>query len=338
MAAPEPVTLAQIAKRAGVHISTVSRSLATDTTGVGSGTIARIRAIADEMGYQRDPAASALRTRRSGVLGIIMPRLTDYVLARIFEGADDAAHDLGFTTVVSSSNDDPELRMERLDQMLARRVEGVVIGDARLDGDELVSSLKRRGIPYVLVNRRLRGHPSITTDDIRGGQLAGEHLLALGHRAVGVVAGPDFVSTCVERTHGFVERFLSSGTSVPDSCIQTSTPDGEGGYEAAHALLERHPEITAIFAINDFAAIGAMGAAREHGRVVGKDFAVVGYNDIPLARWLPVPLTSVSSPMAQMGRDGARALHAIISGQKVGSALLEPTLSARNSTTSVRLS
>jgi LacI family transcriptional regulator len=145
------------------------------------------------------------------------------------------------------------------------------------------------------------------------------------------------VSTCVERTHGFVERFLSSGTSVPDSCIQTSTPDGEGGYEAAHALLERHPEITAIFAINDFAAIGAMGAAREHGRVVGKNFAVGGYNDIPLARWLPVPLTSVSSPWPRWVETEPVPCTPSSPGRRSARHCWNRR-SARNSTTSVRLS
>jgi LacI family transcriptional regulator len=331
----EPVTLAQIAKRAGVHVSTVSRALTSGSAGVGNHTATRIRALAQEMGYHPDPAAAALRTRRSGALGILMPRLTDYVLARIYEGADEAAHDVGYTTLVANSNDDPALRMERLDKMLARRVEGFVIGDARLDGDDLVQALKRRGIPYVLVNRRLRGHPSVTTDDIRGGQLAGEHILAQGHRRVGVVAGPQYASTCVERTHGFVERFLSAGIGVPNTCIQPSAPDAEGGHTAADALLHRHPDITAIFAINDFAAIGAMGAAREHGRTVGRDIAIIGYNDIPLASWLPVPMSSIHSPMVEMGRGGSQVLHDIIGGGHPEPVLLEPTLSARDSTLTV---
>lgn len=334
MTVSEPVTLAEIAKRAGVHISTVSRALA-GSSGVGRATVTRIRAIADELGYRPDPAAATLRTRRSGALGIIVPRLTDYVLARIYEGADEAAHDLGFTTLVGNSNDDPGLRLERMEKMLARRVEGFLVGDARLDGDDLISALQRRRVPYVLVNRRLRGHPSVTTDDVHGGRLAGEHLLALGHREVGVVAGPTYVSTCVERTHGFVERFLSAGVPVPDSRIEPSTPDAEGGHAAADRLLTRYPDITALFAINDFAAIGAIGAAREHGRTVGQDIAVVGYNDIPLDAWLPVPMTSVRSPMLEMGRAGAQALHRILAGETVEPILLEPTLSVRDSTVRV---
>jgi LacI family transcriptional regulator len=151
-----------------------------------------------------------------------------------------------------------------------------------------------------------------------------------------VVAGPEFISTCVERTHGFVQRFRSAGVGVPDSCVQASTSDAEGGYAAAKSLLARHPELTAIFAVNDFAAIGAMGVAREHGRVPGADIAVVGYNDIRLAQFLPVPLTSVKSPMYEMGAGGIRALADRIASVEREPVLLEPALNARESTLSVQ--
>lgn len=331
----QPVTLAQIAKRAGVHVSTVSRSLAPITTGVSSETVARIRALADEMGYQPDAAAAALRTGRSRMLGMLVPYVTDFVLARIFEGADEAARGEGYHTVVSSTYDDPRLRMDKLEQLMARRAEGIIIGDARLDGDDLVQGLRRRKVPYVLVNRRLRGHPSVTLDDVLGGRLAADHLLELGHTHVGVLAGPDYASTCVERTHGFVQRYLAGGIGVPEEQIVNCRADTEGGYEAASIILARNPAVTALFAINDFSAIGAMGAARELGRVAGRDIAIVGYNDIPLARFLPVPLTSVSSPMFDMGHRGAQLLHDLIDGAEPQSVYLEPVLRARASTTGV---
>lgn len=336
MSAPHSVTLAEIADRAGVHVSTVSRSLREPPSRAGSATVARIRRIAEQMGYVPDPAATALRTRRSGLLGVLVPRVTDYVLARIYEGADEGAHEAGLHTVVQTSSDKPTSRHEQMEQLLARRVEGCIIGDARLDGDELVASLKRRNHPYVLVNRRLRGHPSVTTDDVRGGELAAEHLIELGHLEVAVIAGHEYASTCVERTHGFVACFQRAGVAVPGSHIALSGADAPGGYEAAGRLLTAHPQITALFAINDFAAIGAMGAASELGRRVGQDIAVIGYNDIPLSRYLPVTLTSVASPMVEMGRRGALALAARLGGQAIESELLQPFLSARASTLGAR--
>jgi LacI family transcriptional regulator len=325
------VTLTEVAKRAGVHVSTVSRALSSDPR-IGAETVDRIRLLADEMGYEPDPAAAALRTGRSGVLGVLVPRVSDYVLATIYEGIDSRATERGYNTFVSNTNDDPLRRREKLNDLLLRRVEGVVLGDARLDGDELVGILSKRGVPYVLANRRLRGHPSVTTDDVLGGRLAASHLLELGHENVGIIAGPSYVSTCAERTHGFVSQFRSAGMGLDEGRIINSGTDAVGGYEAGSALLAGNPGMTAIFAINDFAAIGAMGAVREFGKVPGRDVAVVGYNDVPLSSYLPVPLTSVSSPMFQMGQEAMTLLFDLMAGREAESILLTPHLVARAST------
>jgi LacI family transcriptional regulator len=326
------VTLTEVAKRAGVHVSTVSRALSSEAPRIGAETVDRIRLLAEEMGYEPDPAAAALRTGRSGVLGVLVPRVSDYVLARIYEGIDSRATEHGYNTFVSNSNDDPLLRRERLSDLLLRRVEGMVLGDARLDGDELVGILRKRGVPYVLVNRRLRGHPSVTTDDILGGRLAASHLLELGHENVGIIAGPSYVSTCAERTYGFVSQFRAAGIGIDESRIINSGTDAVGGYEAGSALLANNPDLTAIFAINDFAAVGAMGAIREFGKVPGRDVAVVGYNDVPLSSFLPVPLTSISSPMFQMGQEAMTMLVDLISGRTAEPRLLTPHLMVRAST------
>ncbi|GAA3696517.1 LacI family DNA-binding transcriptional regulator [Arthrobacter ginkgonis] len=328
----QPVTLAEVAQRAGVNKSTVSRALTSNPQQVGAATVERIRAIAAEMGYLPDSAAATLRSGKSRVIGVLVPRVTDYVLASVYEGATKTARQHGYTTIVSNTDDDPAVRVQQLESLLARRVDGLIIGDARLDGDEVVATLKRRQIPYVLVNRRLHGHPSVTTDDLRGGELAAEHLLGLGHRDVGILAGPGYTSTGIERSLGFSQHYARAGIRLDPSVRIESQNDAEGGFAAARELLARHPEVTGIFATNDFAAIGAMGAAREAGRTPGVDLAVVGYNDIPLAQYLPLPLTSVSSPIFRMGERGAEVLLDIIAGGEPVAELLEPQLKARLST------
>ncbi|MFF3467324.1 LacI family DNA-binding transcriptional regulator [Streptomyces sp. NPDC001984] len=334
--APPPsdnaVTLAVVAERAGVHISTVSRALTPGATGVSAATAVRIRALAAELGYQRDPAAAALRTRRSRVFGVLVPRLTDFVLARIYEGLDAAAAEQGYNTFVANTTDDPALRRERLEELLARRVDGIVLGDARLDGDDLVKTLADRNIPYVLVSRRLKGHLSVTTDDLLGGRLAAEHLLELGHRHVGVVAGEPYASTGVERTTGFVRRYAKAGLPVPPDYVLASRFDTAGGHTAGAALLKLNPRPTAIFAVNDTAAIGVIGALRECGLRPGADVAVVGYNDIPVAADMPVPLTTVHSPMFDMGCQAMALLLQRLKGEPVRSKRLHPHLVVRAST------
>lgn len=316
-----------------MHVSTVSRALSTDEgvrSGVAPETATLIRSLAKELGYQRDPAGAALRTGRSRMLGVLVPRLTDIVLARIYEGIDAAAAAAGYHTVVANTSDDPKLQRQRADALLARRVDGLVLGDARSDSD-LTDELARRGIPLVLVSRRLPGRVSVTTNDLRGGRLAGEHLLELGHERVAVVAGAPYASTGTERTQGFLDVFAEAGLPVPESHVVPSPFDVPGGREAAEHLLNLRPRPTAIFAVNDFAAIGAMAAVRDAGLRVGRDVAVVGYNDVPLAAALPVPLTSIRSPMYRMGELAAKTLVDMLNGKPGRSRRLRPELVVRAS-------
>ncbi|HEY0484737.1 MAG TPA: LacI family DNA-binding transcriptional regulator [Mycobacteriales bacterium] len=329
-----PATLATVARRAGVHVSTVSRALSPDETvrrGVSAATAAHIQAIADELGYQPNPAGAALRTGRSQMLGVLVPRLTDIVLATIYEGIDAAASAAGYHTVVANTGDDLDLQHTRADALLARRVDGLILGDARTDST-LAADLARRGIPLVLVSRRLPRRVSVTTDDLLGGRLAGEHLVGIGHRRVGVVAGERYASTGLERTAGFLAAYEEAGLVVPDRYAVTSRFDVAGGRAAAEQLLGLRPRPTAIFAVNDFAAIGVMGAVRDAGLRVGEDVAVVGYNDVPLAAELPVALTSVHAPMFDMGREAAATLLGILDGRPGRSRRLPPTLAVRAST------
>lgn len=323
--------MAEIAKRAGVHISTVSRALSSPPSVTPRAKTREILAIAAQLGFQPNHIAASLRLQRTQSIGVLVPRLTDYVLARIYEGIDEAAFHRGFTTFVANTADQSALRGQRLEEFLARRPDGIILGDARLGGDAVVRKLRQRQIPYVLTSRRLRGHLSATTDDVRGGRLAGEHLAAGGHRCVGVVAGEEYASTGVDRTAGFCAAMAEAGTPVSLRLVLPSRFDTNGGREATTELLKRQPDLTAIFAVNDTAAIGAMGALREAGRRPGRDVAVVGYNDIPLAAQLPVPMTSVASPMFEMGRRAADLLIDRIAGGTVRSVRLKPSLQVRES-------
>lgn len=154
----------------------------------------------------------------------------------------------------------------------------------------------------MLVSRRAGTHPSVTCDDYRGGRMVAEHLLSLGYRRVGVIAGEPFASTGIDRTAGFLDAYREEGVDVPAELVINSRFDTVGGHDAAARLLAVRPPPTALFAVNDFAAIGAMGAVREQGLQVGSDVSVVGFNDVSLARELPVPLATVSSPMHEMGQ------------------------------------
>jgi LacI family transcriptional regulator len=326
-----PVTLATVARHAQVHVSTVSRALSDDPAGIGADTVRRVRELAAVLGYRRDVGAAGLRTGSSRLIGVLVPRLTDLVLASIYESIDAAAGAAGYGTVVANTLDDPDHRRVRLDAMLSRRIDGVVIGDSHI-GDTAAHELRARGVPYVLVMRKLEGHLSVTTDDYRGGQLAAEHLLELGHHRVGVIAGDQLASTGRERTLGFRRAFESAGYPLPDSYVVESAFSTPSGLLAGSELMWLLDPPTAIFAVHDLLALGAMGAIRDAGKRVGEDVGLIGYNDLDLAATLPVPLTSVRSDLGAMGSLSVEALLGQFRGETPSSVLLPPELVVRATT------
>jgi LacI family transcriptional regulator len=330
-----PVTLRTLAERLGLSVSTVSRVLHAkpdeQLRAASEATVARIRTLADELGYRPNPHATSLRTRRSNLVGVLVPRLSDIVLATIYEGIEEAASEHGLSTFVTNTRDIPAVQRARTEMVLARRVDGMIFGDAYVDG-RFLDEVAARGVPFVLVSRRAGNHVSATCDDYRGGQLAAEHLLEYGHRDVAVIAGEPYASTGIDRTAGFVDTFLQAGLEIPAERIRHSRFDARGGREAAEALLGANRPPSAIFAVNDFAAIGALGAARDRGLQVPGELALIGYNDTPLAGELPIALTTIRSPMHQMGRRGLALLTQLIRGEEATTERLPPELIVRAST------
>jgi LacI family transcriptional regulator len=214
--------------------------------------------------------------------------------------------------------------------MLQRRVEGIIFGDAHHD-DPLLADIAARGIPFVLVSRRSANYASVTCDDLLGGQLVGRRLLDAGRRDLAVLAGLPFASTAIERTKGAVDAFAEAGLHVPEERIAWGPFDAAGGREGAEKLLATEPYPDAIFATNDFAAIGALGVLRDRGLRVPDDISLIGYNDTPLAAELPTPLTTVHSPMHEMGRRGVDLLIDVLGGGSPASERLSPTLVIRAS-------
>jgi LacI family transcriptional regulator len=317
-------TLPDIAEEAGVSVSTASRVLTRARTGASrSATAEQVIAIAERRGYEPDVFAASLRTRRTHMLGVLVPRLTDGVLSTIYEGLDSAAEGLGYQTVVANTFDRGEEQRRRAEMLLARRVDGLILGDARTD-DDYLDELASRRVPFVLVSRSHPPHDSVTCDDLAGGRLVGDHLADLGHRRIGIIAGEPHATTGRDRTQGCLEVLHRRGVDVRPTSVVHSAFDADGGYAATRRLMENSEPPTAIFAVNDMAAIGAIGALRDLGHRAGVDVAVVGFNDISIAAHLPVPLTSVRSPMTTIGAQAARLLVDRLGPTKPASQAREP--------------
>ena len=331
-----PATLKSMATALGVHVSTVSRVLNGDPAGVERAAspevVERIRALAKELDYRPNTQASNLKLRKSQEICVLMPLLTDLVMATIYDGIDSTAEQAGYITFVSNTDDQQPRQMQRAEHALRRSVAGLIVGDSHVgETQPLLDLLTRKHIPYVLVSRKIAGHVAACSDDELGGWLAAEHLYRLGCREVAILAGEKHASTGADRTRGFTRYYREQGITLRPEWTVNGPFDSLTGHKQGEYLLGLNPRPHAFFAVNDFLAIGLMGAARDKGLVPGKDIAVVGFNDIPLANELMVPLTSVRLPLAEMGQHAVELLLKRIKGESAESIMLTPQLQVRAS-------
>jgi LacI family transcriptional regulator len=327
------VTLKTVAQAAGVHTSTVSRALrrvAHDGDAANPRDL-ELAELADSMGYVPNPNAASLTTRRSMAFGVLVPRLTDTVLATVYDALEETANRAGYATFVSNTHDDPGEQRRLVSLLLGRAVDGLIIGDARLDNDN-IARIREQGAGVVLVSRHCPGAPAVTIDDLAGGRIAGEHLVALGHRRLGVVCGPLYASTAADRLEGFRSALAAGGVALAPDLIREEGFDVAAGRRGAQRLLDSPEPPTAIFAMNDDCAIGVLSVLRERGLTVGRDVSVMGYNDIPISRELTVPLSTVGCPIREMGIRAAEAMLAVVHRLPVSSMTVQPTLVARATT------
>lgn len=307
-----PVTLKDVAQASGVSVSTVSRILDDRTPASRSETAQRVRRVAEELGYRRNVFASSLRRGATATIGVLVPRLTDTVMALMFQAIEEAAGRRGYFAVVATCGDEPDHERRATETLLDRNVDGVMLATARLD-DELPASLRARDIPHVLVLRTDRISPSSLGDDETGGYLATRHLIDLGHRDIAMVTGPWFTSSARDRRAGAERALREAGLPIDDSRMLSVGYGIDDGIQAGTRLLERADRPTAVFAANDNLAVGVLTAASGLGLRIGVDLSIVGYNDIPLVSRLPVPLSSVRTPFEQIA---STALELLLSPQE----------------------
>lgn len=324
-------TLKEIAERTGVHISTVSRVLRQEEPADGwTPSARRVREVAAEIGYQPNLWAASLRTRKTTTLGVVMPRLTDGVVATTYQGIEEAATHAGYSVLLSSPPDDLDAQRRAVELLLGRQVDGLLLSSLHIPGGPFLDSLPIGPLPILTLTRHAdAGLPFVVGDDRLGGYLAGRHLLDRGYSDLAVIDGPEHATTARDRMLGFFDAMTEAGITLPPHRIAGSTFEVAGGVAAGRELLDRSDRPRAVFAVTDTIAIGVLGVARDLGLTVPDDLALVGYNDIPVAAQLPVPLTTVRSPAQRIGATAVGKLLEIIGGQDVESARLPVELVAR---------
>lgn len=306
---PRTATLQSIAEAAGVHRSTAARALdPAQAHRISPEVVDKVRAEALRQGYRRDAIAASLRTGRSRLVGVVLPDLANPVFAPILDGVGAGLAEEGYSMLVAEGGADEKRQVAIVEELIARRVDGLVLATVRRS-DPVLTVCLGAGIPTVLVNRAeddLRA-ASVVSDDIGGMRLAVEHLVALGHRRIGHLAGSEALSTGVLRRRGFEVAMAAAGLDASAVSVAAAYSRGEG-QAATAALLDKAPGLTAIAASNDLLALGAYQELKRRGLSCPGDISVVGYNDMPLVDMVAPPLTTVRIAHAEMGQAAARQL------------------------------
>ncbi len=336
------VTVREVARAAGVHFSTVSRVMNPQTREQITDSVARrVLRAAERLGYRTNALAASLRTQRSRVIGIIVPYIDSPIYPPILLAIEEVLNERGYVAIICNTQNDPAREERVLTELMARQVDGVILGSATRH-DPIVKAWVERGAPLVLINRtdQTGQAPSIVTDDIHGIGMVIDHLAELGHKAIGHIAGPQQLSTGAARSEGFrraVTRLHLRGAARTIVIADDFTR--EAGRRACHRLLNQFPRTTAIAAANDLLALGCYEALHERGVSCPKDVSIAGYNDSPFVDLLTPSLTTVRIPQREIGSRAARMLlEKIEEGTAtMPNAILRPQLIVRQSTAAPRI-
>ncbi len=327
------VTMADVAREAGVSLMTVSR-VVNNKGEVSPSTRQRVLEIVARLDYRPSGIARGLATKRTGTLGLVVPDVANPFFAEVARGAEHVAYAQGYNVFLCNTEEDTRRELHVLVSLEEKRVDGVVVCSSRLDDDELRAAVSRHPAA-VLVNRRLDVDEvgSVSSDDEVGGQLATHHLLQAGHRAVGLLAGPLASRSGRQRATGYRAALAAAGVPYNPAWIRHCMPVVAGGQEAARTLLAAHPNVTALFCYNDLVAVGALQACAALGRRVPGDLAIVGFDDIPLAALVTPALTTCHVLRYDLGARAMGLLLARVQGgaEQCAAIVLQPELIVRES-------
>jgi LacI family transcriptional regulator len=315
------VTIGAIAAEAGVSVPTVSRVL-NGRSDVAPETRARVEELLVRRGYRRRTSRSVQRAR---LIDLVFPDLDSPWAVEILRGVEDVAHKAGFGAVVSATHRRAEPARQWLRNLRARASDGVILVTSTLESP-LLSELRRHDVPLVAVDPvggPTLDSPTIGATSWAGGLAAMEHILALGHSRIGIIAGPPNVLSSQARLDGCRAALATAGLAPQDVPVVQGDFYHQSGFDCMQELLDSDPPPTAVMASSDQMAFGAYEAIRQHGLRIPDDISVVGFDDLPEARWTSPPLTTVRQPLAEMGALAAKTVLRLSNGESVDSPRVE---------------
>jgi LacI family transcriptional regulator/LacI family repressor for deo operon, udp, cdd, tsx, nupC, and nupG len=274
-------------------------------------TRSQVEAVLSKMDYRPSRVARRLKNRgKAQILGVIIPDIQNPFYSEIVRGIEDVAYQRDYAVILCNSEEDPEREDFYLNVLHGESADGVILPPLLRGGNSYSTDIERYDFPIVCFDRRLPGDPvdTVIVDNRKGAREVTAHLLGLGHRRIGVICGPDNLSTSTERLEGYQQALRDYGVEVDEELVRMGPPHRGAGHAHADELLSLNRPPTAIFAANNQLCLGVLEYAREHGLSIPNEIAIVGFDDAPWAKLLDPPLTTVEQPTYEIGQQAAQQL------------------------------
>lgn len=309
-------TIYDVARRAGVAPVTVSRVI-NESGYVSEDTRIRVREAIAELGYTPNRLARGLRSKQTQTLGLVVTDITNPFWTTVARGVEDAASGHGFSVILCNTDESEAKQQQYVGLLLEKQVDGFLLVPAT-DDVSAIALVQERDVPVVVLDR----HVALPVDTVRCDSEVGAydlvtHLLELGHRRIALLGGSPAVSTAQDRIDGYRRALAEAGVPIDEALIRQRDYTQEGGYAMTQSILKLPDRPTALFAVNNFIAIGAVRALRDAGLRIPDDMALVGFDDLPSALVVEPFLTVAAQPAYEMGARATDLLLARIEGDGV---------------------
>lgn len=313
-----PATIREVAERAGVSTMTVSRVL-NESSRVQPETRQKVELAIAELGYVPNSLARGLSSQKTGVLALIVPDVANPFFTKAVRGAENVAWHNGYRAILCNTENDIAREEAYLEDMLAQRVEGLLIAPTSDQSRRQLNLVGQHKVPFVLIDRSVEG---LENDLVEGNNLGGaqrlvEHLINLGYRQIAMINGPMDISTSRDRLKGYSHALAAARLPFDPALVIQTQVDQAGGYRAAKQMLELKPRPTAVFSVNNLVALGVVQAAREAGLRIPEDLALVCFDDIDDASLICPFLTVMKQPAESFGTIALQLLLDRILGRTV---------------------
>ena len=299
--------LQDVAEEAGVSLATASRSLS-GAPGVSEAVAERVREVARRLGYVANVHARSLAGGPSRSVGLVVHEIGDPYFTEIASGVLRVGAREGLTVQICHTGRDPQRELDQIRLLVANRVGAIIVAGSgfvdpakQAEAKADLQAFQRAGGRVAVIGRHHLGADAVLPDNQKGGRAIAEHLLGLGHRRIAVASGACELTTIADRLAGVEEALAAEGVDFASVPVVEEEFTRAGGRRAAERILDEHPDVTAILALNDDMAIGALSTLRARGLSVPEQMSVAGFDDVAVAQDLAPSLTTVRLPMAEMG-------------------------------------